>query len=236
MEPISPAVSATGVVTVNWSDYSAIDGYSLYRGTAPITAPNPALLIATPTESNYTDTLTVNGTYYYAVMAHNSKGSSPLSANAQVAVEIPGAGQALYPPNAPTLTITTESPTAEYEVALVWTAVEGADNFTLYRLDTEITNDTLPEATQTADSLATIDGTTFTDIVPGPGKYYYAVLARNESGVSNLSNSEYILVVEVTDTKEPPAEEDPFIDGYPLVGVAMAVIFAIMTLKRRYRR
>jgi hypothetical protein len=234
MEPIGPAESDTGIINVNWSDYSAIDGYLLYRNTAPITVPNPALLIATPTESNYTDTLTANGTYYYAVVAHNSKGSSPLSANAQVEVAIPGAENKLYAPDAPTLTINTESPTTDYEVALVWTDVNGADNFTLYRLDTEITNDTLPAAAQTAQAIATLVGTTFTDIVPGPGKYYYAVVARNASGVSNLSNSEYIVVVEMTNPITPPAGEDPFIAGYPLLGVVVVAAFAIVILKRRH--
>ncbi|MFX0000746.1 MAG: Loki-CTERM sorting domain-containing protein [Candidatus Hodarchaeota archaeon] len=98
----------------------------------------------------------------------------------------------IIPPDPPTLTITTSSPTTSYNISLQWTASSGADNYTLYRHTSEITSGNLNSATE----IKTITGTSTTDTVPGLGSWYYAIIANNVAGSSGPSNSPFIKVQE----------------------------------------
>jgi hypothetical protein len=235
---ITPALSITGEIDLQWDAQLAVDNYSVYRSTEPIAEPISIEPIATTSDLYYNDTLLINATYYYAVKAHNLYGSSPLSIVRQVVVDIPTEDPdpepAQFLPNSPVLSINTESPTTEYSIALVWSSEQAVDNYTLYRLDEPISNNSLPSPAQIkATAVTTTDKNDFVDTVAGPGTYYYAVIARNESGTSNLSNSEYIIVVEVNTPKNET--EVPEIAGAPLFGILISGMIIYPIIKRRKR-
>jgi len=91
-------------------------------------------------------------------------------------------------PDPPILSINSLSPTNNRTTALDWTSSNGADNYTLYRHTSEINSSSLISATNIKD----VTGTSTTDTVPDIGRWYYAVIATNESGSSDPSNSPYI--------------------------------------------
>jgi fibronectin type 3 domain-containing protein len=236
LDEITPAISVSGQIDLQWDAQIAVDNYTVYRSTEPIAEPISIEPIATTTHLYYHDTIVINATYHYAVKAHNIYGSSPLSNVRQVVVDIPtdDPEPAQFPPTSPTLSINTESPTTEYNIALVWSGDQAVDNYTIYRLDEPISNNSLPSPAQIkATAVATTDKNDFIDTVAGPGTYYYAVIARNESGVSNLSNSEYIIVVEISSPKNEA--ELPEIAGAPLFGILISGMIIYPIIKRRKR-
>lgn len=130
-------------------------------------------------------------------------------------------------PDPPTLTIITSSPTTSYDISLQWTASSDADNYTLYRHTSEITSSNLNSATE----LKTITGTSTTDTVPGIGRWYYAIIATNEVGNSDPSNSPFIDVQE-----EPSDGEGGVISGYPLIfSIAFSILGVIIILNKKKR-
>jgi parallel beta-helix repeat protein len=116
----------------------------------------------------------------------------------------------LVQPEPPALAITTPSPSTSTTVELAWNLVAGADNYTVYRYNAEITPANIVQATVRG----TVSGTTFSDTVPGVGTYWYAVVATNRSGSSPPSNSMSIII----------NDKDETIDGYD--GTLLPVILA----------
>jgi len=128
------------------------------------------------------------------------------------------------PPQSPTLSIITSSPTTSLVIALEWTSSVGADNYTLYRHTESITSVNINSATE----VKTITGTNTFDTVPGIGIWYYAVVATNESGSSEPSNSDYIDVQE-----EPTSGDSGTISGYPLYFIGIACVTMILILYKK---
>ena len=201
--PISPILTITTPspttildIAFDWTPSIGADNYSLYRYTSPITSSNLNLttFIITTTESNTTDTVPGIGIWYYTVIATNESGSSIPSNSPYIDVQ-----EEQIPPNPPILTITTPSPTISLSVALEWTTSEGADNYSLYRHTSPITSSNLNLTT----FIVTIIENTTTDIVPGIGRWYYVVVAINESGSSDPSNYDFI-DIEKADPPLPP--------------------------------
>ncbi|MCK4287040.1 MAG: hypothetical protein KAX18_12595, partial [Candidatus Lokiarchaeota archaeon] len=117
--------------------------------------------------------------------------------------------------------ITTASPTTNLDINLAWTTSPGADNYTLYRHTSQITSSNLNSATE----VKTITGTSTTDTLPVPGRWYYAIVTNNEAGSSDPSNSPYI------DVQEPSSEVIPGYNLFLLFGV-IGLISAIIIKKR----
>lgn len=132
--------------------------------------------------------------------------------------------ESAIPPQSPTLSIITPSPTTSLVIALEWTSSVGADNYTLYRHTESITSVNINSATD----VKTITETTTTDTVPGIGIWYYAVVATNESGSSEPSNSNYIDVQE-----EPTSGDSGTISGYPLYFIGIACVTMILILYKK---
>ena len=84
----SPIFSTSGIINVDWNDVARASTYYLYRETTYITSSSGLVPLAIITNSNYTDTISVDGAYYYAVVAGNVFGNSSLSDVAPVQVEI----------------------------------------------------------------------------------------------------------------------------------------------------
>ena len=117
------------------------------------------------------DGLDAETTYTYYVVAWNSQGPSADSASiaGTTLIGVPGI------PGAPTVSNPTDT-----TLDVLWTAVPGADNYTLHRSTDNITY---------TDLLLGIPGTTHTDTSLNPGTtYFYRVQAFNEGGPSDLSS------------------------------------------------
>ncbi|MFX0073171.1 MAG: hypothetical protein ACFFAO_18995, partial [Candidatus Hermodarchaeota archaeon] len=88
-----------------------------------------------------------------------------------------------------TLSSDADSPDIDGAFNLIWTDSEGANNYSLYMFDKDITeiNESLTLlANQTAISPFPISGLS-------EGEYYFAVVAYNNTG-ETMSNTEYVLV------------------------------------------
>ena len=123
-------------------------------------------------------------------------------------------------PSSPILTIITSSPTVNLDINLTWTTSPGADNYTLYRHTSQITSSNLNSATE----VKTVTGTSTTDTVPVPGRWYYAIVANNETGSSCPSNSPYI------DVQEPISDGIP---GYPLIYLYLFSLIGVLIILYR---
>lgn len=89
LQEISPDPTEGLEISLDWDDNDNTDSWNVYRHTEEITDSNldSASMIATEiTDSNYTDTVSGLGTYWYAVVANNILGSSPVSNSESVSV------------------------------------------------------------------------------------------------------------------------------------------------------
>jgi len=217
----TPTPTSSFIIDIDWTSSTGADNYSVYRYTSPITSDNLHLAtnVKTITETTTTDTVSGFGRWYYAVVATNKTGSSDPSNSPYIDVQ-----EELEAPNLPVLTITTSSPTTSLVITLEWTSSVGADNYSLYRYTFPITSSNLHLAT----NLKTITETTTTDTVPDIGRWYYAVVATNESGSSEPSNSDYIDVQE-----EPTGGDSDAISGYSLYFIGIACVTMILILYKK---
>ncbi|GAB4319360.1 MAG: hypothetical protein Kow0069_22840 [Promethearchaeota archaeon] len=76
LSTITPNPVTDGQVPLQWSASAHATKYYVYRSTAPITSTQGLYAIAIVSGTNYTDLLTVEGTYYYVVVAANDLFSS----------------------------------------------------------------------------------------------------------------------------------------------------------------
>jgi hypothetical protein len=73
-----PSVSTNGVIHLDWTDTPSTTHYYVFRDIFFISDPRfPPIAIIS--QSEYTDTIGVNGTYYYAIKASNPSQNSTLS-------------------------------------------------------------------------------------------------------------------------------------------------------------
>ncbi|MHA1130578.1 MAG: hypothetical protein ACTSQQ_07175 [Candidatus Helarchaeota archaeon] len=81
LHPITPNPSPTGVIQLSWTAASYAAYYKLYRSNTPINNSVIGALtpITTTRSTSYIDTVLSNGTYYYALIAHNVGGDGSLS-------------------------------------------------------------------------------------------------------------------------------------------------------------
>ena len=162
-------------VTLAWSAAEGADGYRVYRAegdsSLALLATTPEVIIAL----SYTDTGAVNGnTYRYAVSAVNEGGESPMSEVATATPEAP-----IIAPAAPAgLTATAD----DAQVALAWSAAEGADGYRVYRAEGDSSLALLATDPEVVIALS------YTDTGAANGNTYrYAVSAVNEGGESPMS-------------------------------------------------
>jgi len=178
----SPVHSTT--IELSWTTVTNADRYLVYRHSTAISAQNlkAASLCTNTTQISFTDHVPWLGTYYYAIVAINASGSSLPSNSPSIIVQ-----ESLATPS---LTIDTLSPSLSHNISLSWVAVPGASNYTIYRALTAISQANIAAAY----SIITTSLLTDSDIVPSGGVFYYAIIARNDSGISQPSNSPWITV------------------------------------------
>ena len=217
---ITPSPTTNFDISLEWTTSFGADNYSLYRYTSSITSSNLylATLITSITENNTIDSVPGTGRWYYGVVSTNESGSSDPSNSPYIDVqEVPA------PPSPPVLTINTLSPTTSFDISIEWTHSPGSDNYTLYRYSSPISSSNLNLATE----VKTITETTTTDTVPGIGRWYYAVVANNGSGSSNLSNYDFI------DVEEPPTGGSGAIPGYSLYFIGLTSLLMIFIVYKK---
>jgi len=214
----TPSPTSSLDIALDWTTSTGADNYTLYRHTSAIISSNlnSATEIKTITGTSTTDTVSGVGRWYYAVVATNETGSSDPSNSPYIDVQSPPSA-----PSPPILTITTSSPSTSYDISLTWATSTGADNYTLYRHTSQITSGNLNSATE----IKTITGTSTTDTVSGVGRWYYAVVATNEVGSSDPSNSPYIDVQD-----EPTDVAGGEIPGYPLIFLVLFSLTGIILI------
>jgi len=86
---ISPSISPTGSIFLNWSSVPGASFYLVYRATSIITTVAGLTPIANLTATTFTDSITADGTFYYVVVAVNATSASAISNVEFVTVAIP---------------------------------------------------------------------------------------------------------------------------------------------------
>lgn len=170
-----------GIVFLNWTESSNADNYSIYLYNHPIFEINESitLLKSNITALNFTLTLW-KGLHYIVVVAYNGSGST-LSNNVFVDVQVP--------PKSFELTTNTDEIDKDGNFYLIWNKSKGADNYTVFVLDKEITeiNETLSSLiNNTIEVSFHVSGLESDD-------YYFIVVAFNQYGQS-LSNCIHVSV------------------------------------------
>ncbi|NPD88828.1 MAG: hypothetical protein HGN29_08880 [Asgard group archaeon] len=95
-------------------------------------------------------------------------------------------------PMQPILEEINPNPSSVGNIALSWSAIQGAKNFSIYR-------ETSPFSSVTGlIPIATTNNSYFTDTVDTTGIYYYAIVATNDYGDSLISNTVFVEVVRGT--------------------------------------
>jgi len=205
------AEPASGQVRLSWKVPSSDGGltisqYFIFRGTVPggENLVNALAHVSSGTLT-YTDLAVTNGTtYYYEVAAQNSKGRSPVSAEASatpgsITVTVPSAPQSMVATNPPG------------SIVLDWNppATDGGSPVTGYTVYRGLA----PGAEDPAPYAVGITGTTYTDLynlVAGT-TYYYTVSATNSAGEGPAS-------AEVSATEQPGKPGPPVLTGALITG------------------
>ncbi|TFF90739.1 MAG: hypothetical protein EU548_01475, partial [Promethearchaeota archaeon] len=184
LSPITPTIDYDGIIYLDWTISGNATKYFVYRDVANITDVSSLTPIATlTTQTNYTDILNVNGTYYYVVVSGNEYFNSSHSNCENVTVI------KYYPVSTPNLDPIIPSLDYDGHIFLNWTDAENASFYYIYRDVFPINN---------IDSLTPIDTitaqTNYTDNISIDGFYYYVVVSGNPGYNSTISNCENVTV------------------------------------------
>jgi hypothetical protein len=182
------SLSATASSTVDkridllWTASSGSDvkNYLIYRDTVSFTDTTGKRIAILGTDTNYADITSTYGTFYYRLVARDSSGNVSSLSNETSAVS-----PDKIAPNPPTSLIALPSPVIDKRIDLAWTASISSDvaNYLIYRSTATITD--------TAGKRIAIIGniTSYADMTPSYGQFYYKVFARDGSAnVSTPSN------------------------------------------------
>jgi len=175
---IVPNPSTTGDIYLDWNNVDGAVKYHVYRSTSYIWSIDEITPIDSTTTSNYLDSLTENGFYYYCIVAETSNGNSTKSNCMYVEVAIPSLPS-------PVLAFILPNPTEVSSVYLDWNDIPGAVLYTLYRSTSFIWS---------VEGLTPIysDVTSnFIDTLPTEGIYYYVVVA-SDGTYNSTSNCQYV--------------------------------------------
>ncbi|MFX1278027.1 MAG: ABC transporter substrate-binding protein [Promethearchaeota archaeon] len=203
-----------------WNVSIGADNYTIYRYNHEITEINGSLIpiaYQTATSPHPIFGLT-DGEYYFIVVAHNENGDT-LSNNFHISVQL-----SQDPPQSFILSSDADFPDNDGFFNLSWTYPDGADNYSLYMDDQQITvidNGVTLLLDQIATSPFPVTGLT-------NGEYYFVVVAHNKYG-DTMSNNVHITV------NIPGGAED--ILGYNTILISCIAIFTAIFLykKRRFK-
>ncbi len=190
-----------GNFNIIWSSSANADNYSLYVHSSLITEINDSLtlLLDEVTDLSYEVFDYSDGTFYFAVVAKNTYGTT-LSNNIEVVVEIEEPEPGPF-----TLTSDAGSPDPDGNFTLTWTPSNFADNYSLYVYSSLITeiNGSLTLLLDEVTDLS-YEAFDYSD-----GTYFFVVVAKNTAGTTLSNNIEVVVEIE----KPEPA---PWIPGFEL--------------------
>jgi parallel beta-helix repeat protein len=177
----SPQKSYNGTVTLEWTPIFRAEYYLLFRTSMIITEITNLPIHANLTVTEYQETISTNGTYYYYIIAGNSWGLSPLSNRESVIV-------ILFPPvpETPILEKIQSNNTKKGKIYLNWTVCNFTDHYQIYR-----SNETINDISGLTPIVSTSNNF-YQDTIDAIGIYYYAILAVNQYNYSQISNCESI--------------------------------------------
>lgn len=184
LDSINPSVDYDGAISLNWEDCINTINYYIYRETQNITTITGLTPITITDQSSYVDSISLNGTYYYVVLAGNPTLNSSITSNC-VNVSV-----IMYP----TILTPILNPlkTSSYDglVTLTWSGMANTVNYYIYRETSYITNITglIPVGMVLAPQLS------YTNVVVANGTFFYVVVAGNPSHNSSISNSRSVTV------------------------------------------
>jgi surface protein len=184
-----------GDFSLFWATSARADSYSVYRHSSYITEINGSvtLLASGITSLNYYLSGYSNGTYYFIVVAENTYGET-LSNCEEVTVAI-----LKFPPEDFLLSSTAGNPDIDGTFNLDWTYSTGANNYSVYRHSSYIT-EINGSVTLLADEITdfTLLCSSYSD-----GTYYLIVVAHNNDG-DTLSNCIMVTVVREDGSPDNP--------------------------------
>ncbi|MHA2359467.1 MAG: hypothetical protein ACXAB5_04285 [Candidatus Thorarchaeota archaeon] len=131
------------------------------------------------------------------------------------------------PPGTPVLNAITPNPDTDGNVLVNWNDAATAENWTVYRYSSQITEATLESATEIASGLTESQ---YNDTELSEGTYWDAVEALDEFGYSYLSNS---VSVTVEFLPIPPPSDPTLLLIVGGVGAVVLVAIVIIVMKKR---
>ncbi|MFW9777611.1 MAG: hypothetical protein ACFFE8_02075 [Candidatus Heimdallarchaeota archaeon] len=138
-------------------------------------------------------------------------------------------------PAVPTLEAISPNPSTTGIIQLYWNEVYGVINYSIYRNQTPVTS------ISELDPIATVTENQFIDHINTTEQhFYYAVVAENYDGLSQISNSEYVQVLFLpgnfgTNATDGFPNQTAFFDGSLTVTVTSIVMFLAVSAFRRRR-
>ena len=204
IEIIPPNPSRNGCLTLNWNNITGAIEYFVYRANSPISSVFGMSPIGITSLIEYSDIITTNGFYYYVIVASNASGNSSISNCVW--------GWVAIPPEPPDLNPISPSNDEDGIIILNWNVIPTATFYYIYRSKEFITS------VGNMTPIAQITTNFYQDNITENGGYYYAVVAGNATGTSNISNCVYVNV-------EIPSS--PFIDPLVLVLIIIGIIAII---------
>ncbi len=207
---IFPNPSTTGIINLDWNDQLGRENYYVYRSTSFIWSTEGLSPLAIVTSSNFSDTLTTKGYFFYVIMVEHFTGNTSLSNCEYVEYKI----------SSPELSIILPNPTESNTIYLDWNDVLGATTYYVYRSSTYIWS------VESLTSIATVSSSEFIDTLPTEGSYFYAIVASDGSIDSSHSNCQYVKYI------------IPTLNEFTLaisIVVGITVIFIVTASLRRKR-
>jgi len=180
--PMAPSmnVETSGInVTITWSNVPTADGYTLFY--APYPAGAPINSMGVETQTSFSITLYPSASYYLAVKAYNSYGSSDYSNIVYFSLVSAPTGFSVS--------------MIDSSVSLTWNAVSGAAGYKLYY-------GTTSGSYSGSTDLGGVTSKFFTEASPPPwgssGTYYLAIVAYDVSSAESAKSTEKIIISKPT--------------------------------------
>jgi len=201
-----------------WNVSVGADYYSIYRYNSPITQINGSLVLIADQNATSPFPITglTDGEFHFVVVAHNQHGDT-ISNNLHVTVQL-----AQIPPGSFILSTDADFPDNDGFFNLTWTYPDGADNYSLYMDDQQITlidSSLTLLLDQTATSPFPVTGLS-------NGEYYFVVVAHNKYG-DTMSNNVHVTV------NIPGEQTEPEIFGYNILLISFIAVFSVVILSRK---
>ena len=221
-----------GSFNLIWTGPSGAENYSIFTSDSEIKEDNfyYTILAYQNATSPYSITALSNGTYYYMVVAHLGF-DVEISTCIGVTVSLSEEPPVTTPPGSFILSTSADTPDTDGHFVLIWTKSTGADNYSIYKSDSYITQITPGLTLVTELAISPHSTSEFEN-----GDYYYIVVAYNIIG-SRLSTCIKI-VVELDEDGNGDDGSYEIIHGYDgfLFIAVIGVVSGILTFRQFKKR